>query len=182
MTAQEEFQLEQYKSLRSEISNNIAEIRSLQRFAVIGVAAVWAWIAVNAASAPRWAAFTPLIFVVLGAVYSRQVLREMGEQGTFIASVIEPTFCGDQSGVQTGWENWIRRVPEGDRNFVKTPAGTGVGPAGSYHNPGSRSAPISVEWIVLFVVIVVVGSLQAWHPVTHAPEKTAVACCSGTHC
>ena len=117
MTAQEEFLLEQYKSLRSEINNNIAEIRSLQRFAVVGVAAVWAWIAVNAAAAPRWAAFTPLVFVVLGVVYSRQVLREMGEQGTFIATVIEPSFCGDQSAAQTGWENWIRRVPPGDRVF-----------------------------------------------------------------
>lgn len=172
MDSQQEFLLEQYKSLRNEISNNIAEIRSLQRFAVVGVAAVWAWIAVNASAAPRWAAFTPMIFVVLGWVYSRQVLREMGEQGTFIAMVIEPAFCKDQTVTQTGWENWIRRVPESERVFK-----------GSHHNPSSKSAPISVEWIVLSVVILVVGSLQWWRPMGAAPAKpAAVVCCTSAHC
>lgn len=45
----EEFLLEQFKSLRSEIADNIKESRKREGFLVVGLGAFWAWLFSNSA-------------------------------------------------------------------------------------------------------------------------------------
>ena len=172
MTVEEEFEMEQYRSLRTEINNNTAEIRSMQRYALVTVAVVWSWIATNAA--PKWVAFTPLAFIFLGVLHTQRVLRETRDMGFFIAGQTEPFFHG-ASLTNIGWEGWLRTVKPSKRKAwfeLRTGQSTETQ---NFHNP-LHSAPLWLLWIILTLAVVAVGYLQSAHPFNAAKSNTC--CCT----
>ncbi len=108
MTAEEEFQMEQYKTLRKEIESNTDEIRTLQRYSVVAIGAVWSWIATHR-EVQTWVAFLPVGFLTLAVAHSVLNLHDTQMLGFFIWKHIEPFFLKRAPGV--GWESWLETKP-----------------------------------------------------------------------
>ena len=162
--------MEQFRAVRKEIADNTAEIRSLQRYALVTVAVVWSWLATN--PAPKWAAFLPLVFVVLGTLHTWRVLRETGDMGLFIGGAIEPYFAAPATAERFGWEEWLRALSEKERKDWYLARAHQVGRI--KHDP-MAAAPVWLMWVVLTVAIVGVGWLQVQHPLSGLSKKEP--CC-----
>ena len=170
MPADEDFQLEQFRALKAEIAANTAEIRSLQRYALVTVAVVWSWIATN--PAPWWVAFLPLIFVLLGVLHTLRVLEETGDMGLFIGGAIEPYFEKTSTEL-LGWEAWLRSKTGKERMVWYRERTALKGTA--HHNP-LKTAPVWLMWGFLTIAILGVAGLQYKHPLSVAAAKKD-ACC-----
>lgn len=180
MSPEEEFQLEQYRAMRKEIDNNIAEVRLLQRYSLIAVAVVWSWIATNSSIAPDWAAFTPLIFVALGSSHTWSVLGETRDAGLFIATTTERFFCSDSSVKAFGWENWLRRVQVSQRTKLYNSTLDEIRRAYDKPRPHISHNPLHTWrvwslWLTLTVMILIVGVYQVQHK-TVAEIKNSSPC------
>src|SRR4051812_19020285 len=81
MTNEDEFRLEEYKSLRTELVEQIKEAYALEKYVLAGVFGSLIWLATNGlsyAGSIRGVAWTmPLIFVLLGLLRSLGLLSRM---------------------------------------------------------------------------------------------------------
>jgi hypothetical protein len=102
------FLLEEYKSLRNQIDYQIKEDRDLERYAMIGIGLVYAWLA-NVQNPshmiyPAWL-FPPLI-AFLGMLRARSMARRLDQLSTYVRKIEEEFF--DRKGL--GWENHLSKA------------------------------------------------------------------------
>lgn len=135
---QPDFYKSQYEGLRREIELNITESRSIERYAAIAVAVVWAWLATNGTSDRyHWFWFIPVILTILGILRSRAIQKHFHVISKYLRT-IEDRVCDSKT---EGWETFINH------------------PENSVHGI-SRSA--RVFWGVLLLATLLVGG-YGWH-------------------
>nr|VFK01301.1 MAG: hypothetical protein BECKLFY1418A_GA0070994_11416 [Candidatus Kentron sp. LFY] len=103
----DDFYLEEYKWLRVEISGNVKETRALERYALLGAAAVWAWIFTNGgdSSLPPGAWYIPSVLVLTGALRSLTLWLDVRNIATYIREV--ESAVKDSRNNIIGWETWL---------------------------------------------------------------------------
>lgn len=102
---EKEFSLREYDALRKEISDAVAETRSVERYAVASSAAIWTWLLVQPSDA-AWIAkikWIPFIFCLLAALRSIALLMDIVKHGKYIKTV-EAKWG---SGEAFRWETFI---------------------------------------------------------------------------
>jgi hypothetical protein len=100
LTSSETFRLAEYKALRKEIEIYLSESRSLERYTIIAVGAIWGWLITNHNdNLMVWT--IPVVLTVLAVGRRIGMNEHFKKLGAYIAE-IESKF-----GV-TGWE----RVPK----------------------------------------------------------------------
>ena len=105
------FHLLQYEALRKEIESCIQEIRTLERYALIGTGFVWAWLASNPQlNIPNIFWWIPLVFSFFGWLRTMALVASVRRLAAYIRHVEEPYFC-DETVI--GWETykWVRVKP-----------------------------------------------------------------------
>src|SRR5437660_1634670 len=84
-----DFALKECESLRKEISDAVAETRSLERYAVAATAAVWTWLLVQPAEKP-WVGFVkwiPACFCILAAIRCGALLLDIMDHARYVKEV-----------------------------------------------------------------------------------------------
>lgn len=101
---QADFLLHEYDSLRKEIEQDINEMRAVERYAVLGTAAIWTWLAsgMQLPSVYRLAWWLPLFLVILACLRVYTIWKLMKLKGRYIKTREE------KLGLQ-GWEHFLGR-------------------------------------------------------------------------
>lgn len=102
--ARKDFLLHEYDSLRKEIEQDKGEMRAVERYAVLGTAAIWTWLTsmTNLPTVYRLAWWLPFFLVVLAGLRVYTTWELMKLKGRYIKS------CEQRLGVQ-GWEHFLDR-------------------------------------------------------------------------
>lgn len=80
------YRLEEYKALRKEIELYLTESRSQERYTLIAVWAIWAWLITNKQmSALLWS--VPIILTLATSVRMWAMLRHFGNMGKYIRTL-----------------------------------------------------------------------------------------------
>ena len=99
-----DFHLVQYEALRGEIESCVQEIRTIERYALIGTGIVWAWLATNAQlEIPYIIWWVPLLFSLSGWLRTIALATSVRRLARYLREVEEDFFCGAR--VQ-GWETY----------------------------------------------------------------------------
>jgi hypothetical protein len=84
--AEADFRLEEYKALRKEIEIYVQESRALERYAIIGVGAIWVWLIAN--KVHDWVPWLiPLLLTLAVAARGFSVLSQCRQLGSYLADV-----------------------------------------------------------------------------------------------
>src|ERR1044072_7892065 len=87
------FHLLQYEALRKEIESCVQEIRTLERYALIGTGFVWAWLASNSQlNISNIFLWIPLFFSVLGWLRTMALAASVRRLAAYIRHKEEPFF------------------------------------------------------------------------------------------
>ncbi len=97
--------MREYESLRKEIEQDIQELRAVERYAVLGTAAIWTWLAstTNLPVIFRLAWWIPLFLVILAGIRAFAIWQMMKLAALYIKQLEE------RLGVE-GWETYSGRV------------------------------------------------------------------------
>src|SRR5258708_27703940 len=100
-----DFHLVQYEALRKEIESCVEEMRSVERYALIGTGIVWAWLATNAQIKIPYIIiwWVPLLFSLFGWIRTVALATSVRRLAGYIREKEEPLFCNP--GVE-GWETY----------------------------------------------------------------------------
>ena len=74
MEAQQEFQLEEYRALRKEIDQHMAESRTEERYAVISTGITWGWLILNHKT--NWLLWAVPIFLTAAITYRTTAISQ----------------------------------------------------------------------------------------------------------
>ncbi len=86
MTDDQTFRLEEYKSLRKEIELYLTESRSQERYTLIAVGAIWAWLMINRlTSGLLWS--VPIILTVAASIRMIAILQHFTHMGEYIKAL-----------------------------------------------------------------------------------------------
>jgi hypothetical protein len=100
-----EFHIEEYRTLRAEISELLNESRAIERYVLLGSGAVWAWLVTkNNSNLPLLSWWIPLFFSFFGAFRSYALWRAISRAGEYIRILEEILLKTDKV---KGWETWI---------------------------------------------------------------------------
>lgn len=102
-----DFALSEYESLRKEISEAVAETRTLERYGVTGTAAVWTWLLIQKTpqdwhTALKW---VPFMFCIILALRSAALLMDIIDHAKYIITV-EMRYGNKEA---FGWEHFIQK-------------------------------------------------------------------------
>jgi hypothetical protein len=106
-----DFHLIQYDALRKEIESCVHEIRTLERYTLIGTGFVWAWLASNQQlNVPSIFWWIPLLFSLLGWLRTLALATSVRRLAEYIRTVEESYLCNENV---IGWETykWSRVRP-----------------------------------------------------------------------
>jgi hypothetical protein len=92
------FNLEEYKSLRDEALKKVATAEALEFYAAGAVAAVYAWLASNNVPETAWLWVVPVMFPILGALRAWTLDRQLGVIGDYLK--------GLEQALSPGTERW----------------------------------------------------------------------------
>jgi hypothetical protein len=99
-----DFHLIQYDALRKEIESCVQEIRTLERYALLGTGIVWSWLAANPQlNIPYLFWYIPLLFSLLGWFRTTALAVSVRRLSQYIREVEEPYFCNEPG---MGWETY----------------------------------------------------------------------------
>jgi hypothetical protein len=104
-----DYLLREFEHLKNEIEAEVSESRTLERYAVIGTGATWAWLATHpipAGSRAVW--WIPTIFVAAGAVRALAMAQFIVHAARRLREV-ERIVLGEMEG----WEAYVARVGRG---------------------------------------------------------------------
>jgi hypothetical protein len=149
-TLQLDFYKGQYEGLRREIELTLSEARSVERYAALATAAIWAWLATNGTPAGYgWCWYIPVALPILGGLRSYAIVRHFGLLGRYVR-FFEGEVCHSDL---PGWETFIRNPAK----YVKDP------PSKWQRHWISRTG--AIFWVGLLVATVVIGFLgHRWPP------------------
>jgi hypothetical protein len=116
-----EFYLKEYDALRREIESTVQEIHTIERTTIIGVAAVYTWLALNLGKIPhipalRWAWGIPFLFVFINWFKAISLHRAIFRIAAYI-SKIETKFCEEEN--LPGWQHYIMSSGKEKISFEK---------------------------------------------------------------
>jgi len=116
LTELPDFHLQQYDWLKKEIGSAINEAYALERYAVIGTGAVWAWLATHLSPVlpPKIAWWIPLLFAVFGALRSLALIFTIKPKATYMRKLEDEAFPSQKP---LGWERYYEKER---RPFVGT--------------------------------------------------------------
>lgn len=105
------FNLKEYEALRIEINDTLREIRAIERYAVAGSGAIWAWLATRPSlHAAVWV--IPLLLVAAGFIRNSILYAHVRQLGDYIRQIEEHLLKG--SGGPRGWEGYFKPIAEKD--------------------------------------------------------------------
>ncbi len=102
------FDLKEFDFLRADIQALEAEIRVMERYALIAVGAIWTWFATEMPERFEVAAYLSIAMGVLGALRSIALLAHMGAKATY-SSYVEEVASDSRLG---GWERYFDAVTD----------------------------------------------------------------------
>jgi hypothetical protein len=104
----------EYVALRSEILDAIKEARSLERYVIVTVAGLWAWMITHKIA--DWRAWLiPFGVVCVACVRAANIMQHLGTMGEYIRENLEP--------IGRGYEHFLykkRGKPKSLSRFVRT--------------------------------------------------------------
>jgi len=96
-------QLEEYKTLRTQIDIAMSQMSTVERWVMVGIAAVWAWLSASrtlpASKVSEFAWWIPLFLAVSGAAQSWALRRDIGFICRYLQSELEER-------LSLRWEQW----------------------------------------------------------------------------
>lgn len=101
-----EFHLKEHQTLRNEISDSVKELRTIERYVIVGIGGVWVWLITHPGiplAALAW--WIPFVLAVAGAIRGLAltvVIKRAAEYIRLIENKIER-----YEGL-LGWEAWIK--------------------------------------------------------------------------
>lgn len=113
------FMLAEYGSLRKEIATYVQDTRNLEKYAVGGTAAVWAWLVVHRSDISGWMTlgwFIPLLFPIFDGWRSLTLYHHVREIGKYIQTKVEKDFTGEGR-----FEEYLRGQPSAPANGSGAP-------------------------------------------------------------
>jgi hypothetical protein len=107
-----EFLQEEYKLLRHELEGHVEETLRLERYAVIGVAAVFAWLLAELEQEiTPWAWYVPVILPLIGGVRSLLLYRHVGLIARYLSRLEVEIYADRNRGRDEerilGWERFL---------------------------------------------------------------------------
>jgi hypothetical protein len=103
------FNLKEYEALRVEINDTLREIRMIERYAVAGSGAIWAWLATRPnLHAAAWV--LPLLLVAAGFIRNSILYAHVRQLADYIR-LIEEYLLKDSPGPK-GWEGYLKPIAE----------------------------------------------------------------------
>jgi hypothetical protein len=110
------FNLKEYEALRVEINDTLREIRMIERYAVAGSGAIWAWLATRPnLHIAVWV--LPLMLVAAGFLRNSILYAHVRQLGDYIR-LIEEHILKDSNGPK-GWEGYFKPIAEKDSFAVE---------------------------------------------------------------
>jgi len=105
-----DFHRAEFDALRKEIDAAVQEARALDRYALVAVGGIFAWLAIHAARVPSLAWWIPVLLAFLGFLRSMALLYSINRAGEYIWT-LEAALC---SAPPLGWQHylWSGRAPE----------------------------------------------------------------------
>jgi hypothetical protein len=100
------FDLKEYDFLRADIQTLEAEIRTMERYALIAVSAIWTWFATEMPGRFEVAAYLSIALGILGALRSIALGSHMGAKAAY-SSYVEEIASDERLG---GWERYFYAV------------------------------------------------------------------------
>lgn len=113
------FQKEEYSTLRKEVENCMAELGTLEKAVVGGVAAIFAWVAKDGSSTGQLAFLTwiaPSVIAIYGGLKARAIASHLDLLGSYLR-IIEKAQLPLDSKIQ-GWESYLEKNGVGKRSKV----------------------------------------------------------------
>ena len=105
------FNLKEYEALRVEINDTLREIRMIERYAVAGSGAIWAWLATRPnLHAAVWV--LPLMLVAAGFIRNSILYAHVKQLGDYIR-LIEAHILKGSEGPR-GWEGYLKPIADKD--------------------------------------------------------------------
>jgi hypothetical protein len=102
------FFIEEYKSLRAQLDYQISHSRDLERNVLVGCGAIYAWLAKETSpsllSVPAW--LFPVLIVAAGRIRAIRLMKRIDKLGAYIRSM-ESAALADSSGLR-GWETELQ--------------------------------------------------------------------------
>lgn len=96
-----QFAFEEYKMLRAEMEEHIAETLKLEVYAVAGVTGFYAWVLTHQkAPMPVWVWFVPVLLPLLGGLRCLALHRQITVIGSYLKS-LEPKIGAQLEGWET---------------------------------------------------------------------------------
>ncbi|GAA0548653.1 hypothetical protein GCM10009098_15320 [Rheinheimera aquimaris] len=100
---------EEYLSLRKEIENSLSDLSTLEKNSLLGIAAVYSWLASQECLLPFFAyvaAGVPFFISIFGALRAYSVNKHLGIIGAYINRIEVVTHPGDAE--YAGWEHFFK--------------------------------------------------------------------------
>lgn len=111
------FQRDEYATLRKEVEDCMAELGTLERAVVGGVAALFAWAAKDGSSVPHLAAIVwlgPTVLAVYGGLKARAIRAHLDVLGGYLRQIEEFQLARDAG--PAGWQEYFRHNSPGARS------------------------------------------------------------------
>ncbi len=113
-----QFHLREYEALHEEIEASTQELRTLERYAVIGSGAVWTWLATTKLE-PRppgivW--WIPVLFSLHGIFRTEALLSSIKRTSTYLQKMEKVVYNQE---ILSGWETYIHK-PENRKQYILT--------------------------------------------------------------
>lgn len=102
------FHLQQYDWLKKEIGSAVNEAYALERYAVIGTGAVWAWLATHLSPSPppKMSWWIPVLFATFGALRSLALIFSIKPKATYMRRLEDEAFPSQKP---LGWERYYAK-------------------------------------------------------------------------
>lgn len=104
-----EFLKLEYENLRHEIETISKELRDTERYAIVIVATIWAWLATKyqdvSSDAILYLWWLPVFVVTLGMIRFIGVHLSLNRIANYIADYVEPKFLANENG----WQNHLKK-------------------------------------------------------------------------
>jgi hypothetical protein len=104
----EEFHLMEYECLRREIEVVLQDTRSLEKYIVVAIGAIWAWL--HSIKTADWMWCIPCLFAILGAIRAFGINKSFGVFHMYILKLEEAYV---KTGAPEGWEHFIEKHDTG---------------------------------------------------------------------
>lgn len=98
----DEFHLKEYECLRREIEVILQDTRSLEKYIVVTIGAIWAWL--HSIKSADWMWCIPCVFAILGATRAFGINKSFEVFHAYILK-LEESFS--KTGTPEGWEHFL---------------------------------------------------------------------------